>query len=84
MSRPEPVLPRHDEDHGIQRTWRDVVKLAAGKVFILIGFISILAAFILVDQNFCEAPMMAELNTNTEKKMQAAHECENMQSIWFI
>ena len=26
VSRLEPVLPRHDEDHGIQLTWKDVVK----------------------------------------------------------
>ena len=43
-----------------------------------IAIISILLA--IACQYYCEAPM-AELNTklnNTEKKMQAAYECENM------
>ena len=73
MSRPGPVLPsRQDEDYCIQLTRKDV------KAFIILSIISILGLAIAY-QYFCEAPM-AELKTklnNTEKKMQAAHECEN-------
>ena len=81
VSRVEPTLPRQDEDYCIQRTRRDVVK-QAGKAFIILSIISIIGLAIAY-QYFCEAPM-AELNTklkNAEKKMQAAHECENMQSF---
>ena len=50
----------------------------AGKALVISSIISIIGLAIAY-QYFCEAPM-AEINTklkNTEKKMQAARECEN-------
>ena len=81
MSRLEPVLPRHDEDHGIQLTWKDVVKKLQKKA----GKFCIILTIALVAIAYRLAPM-AEMTinlSNTEKKMQAAQECENMQSLWF-
>ena len=76
MSRMEPVLPRQNEDYCTQQTRKDGAKLA-GKCFIILSIISIIGLAIAY-QYFCEAPM-AELNTklNTEKKIQAARECES-------
>ena len=57
----------------------------AGKAFIILSTISIIGLAIAY-QYFCEAPM-AELNTKlntTEKKMQAAYDCEIIMPLYTI